>query len=200
MNYLAHLYLAENHPESRIGNFLGDFAKGHISQYELVYSPGIIRGIKEHRTIDTFTDRHPIFIQSKRRLGKKYRLLSGIIIDILFDHLLSQHWQQFNPTEDLDTFIFNNYRILSQHQNILPTKLQKNLSRIIEEDWLGSYQTLDGVELTLTRLSRRVKRENPLPEATRDIQKHYQELDADFLTFFPELISYVNQMRRSPVQ
>ena len=195
MNYLAHLYLAENTPESRIGNFLGDFVKGHLSEYESVYSPGIIQGIKEHRKIDCFIDRHPGFIQSKRRLGKKYRLVSGIIIDILSDHFLSQHWQQFNPTEDLDSFIFNNYQILSQSQDILPKPLQKILPRIIEENWLGSYRELDGVELTLIRLSRRLTRENPLPEAIEDIKKNYPELEADFLSFFPELIRYVHVER-----
>ncbi len=195
MNYLAHLYLAENSPESRIGNFLGDFVKGHLSQYESLYSPGIIQGIQEHRNIDTFTDRHPIFIQSKRRLGKKYRLLSGIVIDLLYDHFLTQHWQQFNPAEDLESFIWSSYHMLTQHQDILPTRLQKLLPKIIAENWLSSYQTLEGIELTLIRLSSRLKKENNLPDAIDDIQNNYLKLETDFLTFFPQLIIYVNQIR-----
>jgi len=195
MNYLAHLYLAENTTDSRIGNFLGDFVKGDLSQYESVYTPGIIQGIKEHRQIDSFIDRHPMFIQSKRRLGKKYRLVSGVIIDILADHFLIQHWQRFSPHEDLDTFLFNSYRMLSQSQGILPTRLQRILPRIIGEDWLRSYEILQGVELTLIRLSKRLKRQNTLPEAIQDIQNNYQELETDFLMFFPDLIRYVEQIR-----
>jgi acyl carrier protein phosphodiesterase len=195
MNYLAHLYLAENTTDSRIGNFLGDFVKGDLSQYESVYAPGIIQGIQEHRYIDSFIDRHPMFIQSKRRLGKKYRLVSGIVIDILADHFLTQHWQRFSPDEDLETFLLNSYRILSQSQSILPTRLQKILPRIIEEDWLRSYQTLDGVEFTLIRLSKRLTRQNTLPEAIQDIQTNYDELATDFLIFFPDLIRYVEQIR-----
>lgn len=195
MNYLAHLYLAENTTESQIGNFLGDFVKGDISQYESVYASGIIQGIKEHRQIDTFIDRHPMFIQSKRRLGKKYRLVSGIIIDILADHFLIQHWQRFSPDEDFETFLFNSYRMLSQSQGILPTRLQRILPRIIEEDWLRSYQTLQGVELTLIRLSRRLKKQNTLPAAIQDIENNYHELETDFFKFFPDLIRYVEQIR-----
>lgn len=195
MNYLAHLYLAENTTDSRIGNFLGDFVKGDIAQHESVYAPGILQGIKEHRQIDSFIDRHPSFIQSKRRLGKKYRLVSGIIIDVLADHFLIQHWQRFSPHEDFETFLLNNYRMLRQSASILPTRLQRILPRIIEENWLRSYETLQGVELTLIRLSKRLKRQNTLPEALQDIQTHYRELETDFLIFFPDLIRYVEEIR-----
>ena len=60
MNYLAHLYLAEDTPESIIGNLLGDFVKGSAIND---YSEGIKAGIKLHRKIDLFTDSHIFFFK-----------------------------------------------------------------------------------------------------------------------------------------
>ncbi|MEM8778255.1 MAG: DUF479 domain-containing protein, partial [Cyanobacteria bacterium P01_G01_bin.49] len=38
MNYLAHLLLAEDSPESRLGNLLGDFVKGKLEGKSLPYT------------------------------------------------------------------------------------------------------------------------------------------------------------------
>jgi len=48
MNDLAHLYLAGPDPYGRIGNLLGDFIKGPLSEYASCYSEGIVKGIKLH--------------------------------------------------------------------------------------------------------------------------------------------------------
>jgi len=64
MNYLAHLLLSGNDEDVIFGNFIGDAVKG--KQYQ-DYSPQIQKGILLHRQIDTFTDAHPVYLQSKRR-------------------------------------------------------------------------------------------------------------------------------------
>ena len=50
MNYLAHLFLAEDNPQSIIGNLLGDFVKGRLEQYKNIYNPEIIAGINISNT------------------------------------------------------------------------------------------------------------------------------------------------------
>lgn len=193
MNYLAHLLLAENHPESRIGNLLGDFVKGKLEQYETCYSEEIINGIKLHRKVDEFTDKHPIFISSKRRIVNNKRL-AGIIIDICYDHFLAKNWDIFYD-EKLDKFVDNIYIELEENRNILPANLQQALPRMIAEDWLGSYKTPEGVGLTFARIARRLKRENNLATALDELMENYAEIEADFLSFFPEVISYVEKIR-----
>jgi acyl carrier protein phosphodiesterase len=56
MNYLAHLFLADDTPESLIGNLLGDFLKGVNKEQ---YSIAIQLGIELHRKVDVCTDSHP---------------------------------------------------------------------------------------------------------------------------------------------
>lgn len=194
MNYLAHLFLAEKTAESRLGNLLGDFVKGNLESWQLHYSPEIIKGIKIHRQVDQFTDEHRIYIRSKRRISPINKVYSGIIIDIFYDHFLAKNWSFFSE-ENLQDFIKNIYGILKDNQPLLPVKLQQVLPRLMTEDWLNSYQTIEGIYLTLIRLSRRLKRENNLALALHDLVNHYQELEADFLTFFPEAIEYVERIQ-----
>lgn len=192
MNYLAHLLLAENSPESHIGNLMGDFVKGNLEQYKTQYSKEIINGIKLHRKVDLFTDTHRIYISSKRRIVD-FRRFSGIIIDVCYDHFLAKHWAMFSD-ESLDSFVNNIYTELQNHQNILPVNLQQALPRMIAEDWLCSYRTPEGVGLAFGRIARRLKRENTLATALDEVMNNYSGIESDFLIFFPEVMSYVQKI------
>lgn len=193
MNYLAHLFLAEDNPESKIGNLLGDFVKGSLEKYIDIYSANIIRGIAQHRKIDAFTDTHEIYCRSKKRIRHNQKHYSGIAIDIYYDHFLSIHWSEFS-SEDREGFIANIYAILQANLELLPDNLKFIVPRIQRENWLNTYRTLEGIDLTLTRISRRFKRVNPLDRACLDLQEHYREIEADFLCFFPELIAYMGEL------
>lgn len=193
MNYLAHLFLANNNSASRIGNLLGDFIKGDLKPLTIIYTRGVIEGIEHHRKLDTFTDTHEIYIRSKRRIAPVYRRWSGIIIDLAYDHFLANHWNLFCE-EPLGDFVETIYDLLEKEKQLLPKRLQQVLPRIIAEDWLGSYKTLTGINLTLVRLSRRLKRENNLDSAGEEIADRYSALESDFLSFFPEAIAYAKTL------
>ncbi len=57
MNYLAHLFLAEENDDAKLGALLGDFVKGTIIDR---YSEKTEREIQIHRKIDFYTDNHAI--------------------------------------------------------------------------------------------------------------------------------------------
>lgn len=189
MNYLAHLLLAENNPDSQIGNFLGDFVKGYLKSYQDVYSQKILEGIRNHREIDTFTDKHPIYIQSKRRITNSRSRFAGIIIDIVYDHFLARNWHDFYE-DSLENFINKIYITLQTNQDKLPPKLQKILPIMIEENWLLSYREIDGIALTFNRLSKRFKKENTLMNSEEELLNNYQELEEDFRKFFPHVLDF----------
>ena len=196
MNYLAHLLLAENTPESRIGNLLGDFVKGKIDQESSPYSPAIIKGIKTHFRVDEFTDKHEIFRRSKKRIYQSQGRFSGVLVDVFYDHFLAKNWDLFS-SEKLEIFADSIYIILQKNNHLLPEKLQLVLPRIILENWLVSYKKVDGIKRTCQRLGKRIKRTNNCAIAHHDLQQNYQELEADFLSFFPELVKYVNTNRHT---
>jgi len=193
MNYLAHAFLSEQNPLSIIGNVMGDFVKGRPSES---YDGEILKWIIIHRRIDFFTDSHSIFRLSKRLISITRRRYSGIIIDIAFDHFLAKNWLRFS-TEDLHGFIDRVYHTLRQHESVLPERLKNILPRLVGEDWLGSYRTLDGIDLTLNRISRRFKRDNMLHNSVEEIKSNYENLEYNFMWFFPKLISYVDEIKMS---
>ena len=113
MNYLSHLFLAGDNEESKIGNLLGDFVKGKLTDE---YSPEIIKGIKAHRKIDKFTDSHDIVRQTRKLISNKRSRYSGVLIDIFFDHFLTVKWDLYSDSE-FDNFIDNSYKILLKYQS-----------------------------------------------------------------------------------
>jgi acyl carrier protein phosphodiesterase len=193
MNYLAHLFLAEDSADSILGNFMGDFVKGHIVDG---YSSGIIRGIITHRKVDSFTDSHERVVSSKRLISADRRRFGGIIVDVCFDHFLARNWNDYSSSE-LNLFIQKAYDLLERHRNILPEKLQIVIPRIIGENWLGSYLNIDGVGVVLNKISKRLKRENNLAGAVEELTSNYEVFEQNFRAFFPELIVYVENYRKN---
>ena len=62
MNYLAHLHIAASTNTNFSGNFLGDFVKGNPDG---LFPREIVQGIRLHRYVDSFTDKHPQVLAAK---------------------------------------------------------------------------------------------------------------------------------------
>ena len=186
MNYLAHLFLSEGTPESLIGNLLGDFVKGSIKN---IYSKEIIKGINLHRKIDSFTDSHPIFRSSKRLISLNRRRFSGMMIDVFYDHFLAKNWSEYSNIA-LSDFTNRVYQVLQENKSILPERLKNILPDMITNDWLKSYQDSNVIDRAINGISRRIKRKNNLCGGVEELLLNYQQLQADFSLFFPELIDY----------
>lgn len=187
MNYLAHLYLADDSPEALVGAMLGDFVKGTGPH---PFSPGILAGIALHQRIDRFTDGHPIVQQSKARIAPARRRFAGILVDVFYDHYLARDWVSYTA-EPLAQFSQRVYRVLEAYEAQLPQRLQQVLPALVQQDWLMTYATQAGIALTLERMSRRLKRANPLAEGIQDLERHYGAIALDFHEFFPELRAFV---------
>ncbi len=191
MNYLAHLYLAEDSPESLIGNLLGDFLKGRGVEG---YCESIKKGIQLHKHVDIYTDAHQIFRQSKRLIDSVNQRYSGIIVDVFYDHFLAKNWLHYSAVP-LHQFTSNVYKTLQDNESILPESLRKHLPNIINNNILMSYAEIQGVKFTLQRLSARLKRANQLENASDDLIAKYECFELNFSQFFPELIDYVQTLR-----
>ena len=60
-----------------------------------------------------------------------------------------------------------------------------------EENWLGSYQRIEGVTDILGRIGRRLRRPLDLTDSLPIFQKHETAFLDDFQAFFPELLAHV---------
>lgn len=187
MNYLAHLFLADDTPESLIGNLLGDFMKGAVKEQ---FSNSIQQGIELHRKIDSYTDSHPLVRNTKSLISLERRRYAGVLLDVFYDHFLAKYWMNYSSIT-LKDFSEKVYNILWENQSILPERLRLAVPKIIEQDWLNSYQEISGIELAVNRLARRARKGNPLAGGVEELKAHYQEIDYSFKNFFPSLIIYV---------
>ncbi len=187
MNYLAHIRLAGDDPECVIGNFLGDFVKGKLS--EDCYTPGIRHGIVMHRRIDAWTDSHERTRECTRLISPERRRWGRVIIDIFYDHLLAANWDKYSD-ETLRDFLDRAYGIILGAADIFPEPVAARIGTIIEDGWIEKYRSISGLSIVFEGISRRVRRKNPLSGSERELVAHYDEMNEHFNQFFPEIIEY----------
>ena len=101
MNFLAHLHLAAHTRSSLAGNLLGDFVKGTLPTGLAAHFD---EGIWLHRKIDAFTDGHPEHKAAVACFEAPWRRFGGKVVDMIYDHWLSQHWGLFS-TEPQPRFL-----------------------------------------------------------------------------------------------
>lgn len=188
MNWLAHLLLSEPQTPHRLGNLLADLVKGSARRG---LPADLQRSLACHRTIDAFTDAHPVVFRSLRRIGPPFERFAGVLVDVFYDHYLARSWARHGPG-DLDDFTSEVYTALQGYVGAIPEKARFVIQRMAAEDWLGSYREVAGVERTLCRLSLRLSRPGLLTPAVQEMLMNYETLDADFQEFFPELARHVS--------
>ncbi|KAB7623706.1 ACP phosphodiesterase [Alkalilimnicola sp. S0819] len=187
MNYLAHLYLADDE-QSLIGHLLADFVRGRVENLD--YPAGVLRGIRQHRAVDSYTDSHALVLRSRRRFSPGRRRYAGIIVDVCYDHFLARHWSRF-AAAPLPRFCKDSYRVLRGARPWLPEPLPGVIARMSAHDWLGGYAELENVDRALHGIAARFRRPTPLAGAIDEISAHYTALEADFLGFFPQLRQFM---------
>ncbi|MFT2007551.1 ACP phosphodiesterase [Pontibacter sp. 13R65] len=192
MNYLAHLFLSGDEEELLIGNFIADAVKG--KQLEQ-YPEGIARGIRLHRLIDTYTDTHPVVHQTKLRLRPHFRKYAPVVADVFYDHFLATGFDQF-ATMPLASFVDRVYQIINQQYDQLPPRVQHFFPYMMRQNWLASYSEIEGIRQALAGMSRRTSFVSGMERAGDELQANYRHYAADFHNFFPELMLYVEQVKK----
>ncbi|KQB41809.1 Acyl carrier protein phosphodiesterase [Flavobacterium daejeonense] len=189
MNFLAHIYLSGNNEYIKIGNFMADGIRG--KQFEK-YPEAIQKGILLHRAIDTFTDEHPLFRQSTKRLHERYHHYAGVIVDIYYDHFLAKNWEKYSE-ENLDDFVSEFYQSLHQNHAVLSEKTKNILPYMEKQNWLSSYQTIEGIHQILTQMDRRTQNNSNMRFASEELLAFYDEFENEFTLFFEEIKSFCKQ-------
>ena len=198
MNYLAHTLLSKAPIDYRLGNLLADPLKGRAWEKA---TPLHQEGMKMHKIIDAYTDVHPCVRASQSRLGER-RYLKGVIIDIVYDHFLSQHWERY-VEQDIELYIKVFYTEASENLQQMPDKAVDFVQSLINYNVLMSYQDFSNLENTFRRIDQRLSARLRAKETASSyfpvIKKHYGAIENDFLGFFPDLISrFIEQAQAKP--
>lgn len=188
MNYLAHAVLSGFKEELLIGNFIADHVRGNHYTH---YPEGIIKGIYLHRQIDSFTDAHPAFKKCKRFFYDGYERYSGVLVDIYFDYLLTQHYQEWQAIE-LRPFCDFAYSVYTRNEKVLPRSSRNFLNYVLENDIYFNYGQIEGVEKVLFHLSHRLKHGILLNESLHLFSENKEEMRFQFDVFWKDIKAFLS--------
>lgn len=190
MNYLAHIALSQPTPYSLVGNLLGDFCKG----IEIDALPNAVRmGLANHRAVDYFTDHHPLVRQAKTFFSSQRRRFAGIALDVLFDHFLIRHWQQFYP-QPFAIAKQQIYRDIALAEHLMPVAMARTMRSVYKNDWFASYEHLPSLGFALDKIAGRIRFRNNFTGVIDEIKPVYSSLEQDFLLFYPQLQQHVQHL------
>lgn len=191
MNYFAHLYLSQPTIASTVGNLLGDFAKGVVVKD---LPKAVSDGLQNHRAVDRFTDSHPVVKDLNQLFSKDRRRFAGIALDVYFDHLLMKYWSVFD-NRNLEMVIQSCYERMQQGQSMMPGEhMITTTSKIVANDWFGSYRDFDSVGHALDRIASRIRFKNNFENVIEEVRQNHHAIEQGFLTFFPELVAHVQSL------
>lgn len=191
MNFLAHLHLSYPNTNEMVGNFIGDYVKG--KQYHR-FTEEIAKGVILHRKIDFFTDRHELPKECRALFRGAYGLYSGIIVDMLFDHLLAKNWNNYCEVELLP-FTHLCYDELALRNDLLPERVQFFLPKMRSYNRLYSYVNIEDMEHAIKQMSIYTSLPDKTEEAIRIFEENGLFIEEKFSLFYKELMAYVNTIR-----
>lgn len=163
---------------------MGDGIRGKDYQR---FHPDIQVGVLLHRSIDSFTDFHAVFRQSKHRLVPKYNHFSGIIVDMFYDHFLAKEWSLYHH-EELHVFCQRFYRELENHYKELNLKTRDLLPYLLKQNWLERYAHLTDLQQILKQMDSRFSFPSKMNESVEDLFEHYESFQREFHLFFKDLM------------
>src|SRR5690606_1607990 len=114
---------------------------------------------------------------------------------IFYDHFLAKNWSNYSD-EKLDIFTERFYQSLRDNYDFLTEKTQKMIPYLINQNWLLSYQTIEGIEIILQKMDNRMKRnsrDSNMQLAVAELKTYYAKFEDEFTTFFEEIRTYSNQ-------
>jgi acyl carrier protein phosphodiesterase len=182
LNFLGHIFLTPDDDEILFGNFIADSVRGNP---EKLYDGRIAEGIRFHRTIDAFTDSHPLVKQGVERFRPTQGRYAAVVIDVIYDHILASQWSQFHE-EELAAFSDSIYTRLEGLQPQFPERVLQFFPFMKSQNWLYNYQFAWGIQKSLEGLDRRSANPTQMHLALDVYQEFESEFQQEFKVFIAD--------------
>ncbi len=183
MNFLAHTHLSNNNEDIIFGNFIADSVKGNSYNK---YRRDIAIGILLHREIDSFTDNHQTFKNSRDIVRSHFGKFSGIVIDIYYDHFLARDWENYH-SQELSAYTSYIYLILAKRFFLLPPRVKRILPFMIGQNWLSGYANIPDLKRVFKGMDRRTGYVSGMDKAIDVLLINYELLHSDFKDFYTQV-------------
>lgn len=189
MNFLAHALLAGDASALIVGGVIGDWIKGPLPG---VLPDDLAKGVALHRAIDSFVESNPAFCRSRSRISVDRRRYAGVLVDVFYDHLLARNWAAIH-NQPLHEYCEAVYRLIKDRLNDIPVSSRPALTLMAEEDWLTSYEQIEGIADVLARMSRRARQPNPLANGEQEFLADVDGFTSDFYVWLDDTREFCQQ-------
>lgn len=187
MNFLAHAFLTPNNGQLLIGNFFGDSFKGKPEKH----GPRMVsEGIKLHRSIDHYTDSHPLVLSAVELFRPQQKRFAPVVTDLVFDHLLASEFQRWSEI-DLSTYTESVFDRIDKEGQHIPEKAMVFYPHLKKHNWLLHYSKMKGLQLALEGMDRRIATPTFLADCVGLVDENREELQGLFNPFFKDLQKHV---------
>ena len=184
MNLLAHLHLSDGLPAGVAGgNLLADFLRRLGAEAP---DAAFAAGVRLHRAIDAFADADPALRAARAGFAPPWRRWGGILLDVAGDFFLTRDWPRYGAVP-LRDHVAARLADVQRYLQDRPTPLRPLVDRLLAEEWLLSYGSMDGLRRAFERLARRSPAAAALRGAEREIERRQPELQAAFDEFYPRI-------------
>jgi acyl carrier protein phosphodiesterase len=153
MNFLAHFWLTDRARLPLAGALLGDVLRGALPPH--MPAP-LAASVTLHRRVDATTDRHPRVVAARATFPPGARRYSGIVLDLLFDHVLARDWPAYS-TQPLPAFAERAARAVHEAGAWFEHAGQHRPEVDRFSALLQSYATAQGIERAIERTARRLR-------------------------------------------
>jgi len=165
-----------------VANLFGDFCKG---KSYLNYPIEIQKGVLLHRAIDSFIDNHPAVREIRKKLYAPLPKVSGIAIDLYFDHLLAKNWQMFHH-RTLTDFLVLFYNHTLNTELTYPCDFLRFIKKLRESKWMNYYASEFGFQKSCEGVSRRLSFDSELINAPSLIAPYKNDLFDAFKSYMKD--------------
>ncbi|MBA2777433.1 ACP phosphodiesterase [Billgrantia kenyensis] len=178
MNFLAHAWLARGGSDDFLyGNLIADGVKGS----DLTAWPAeVALGIRHHRRVDAYVDRHPVVLAARRRAPADIRRFAGIALDLVWDHFVARELALDRLESHL---VLRSYRVISQRG--APTRLERMMPVLVAQDWMHRYADFTFTCDAVRGIGNRLSGPNRLAELVPWLEQDYAGLERDFHQLWP---------------
>ena len=190
MNFLAHLWLADQSGTSLAGSVLGDVVHGSDLS---AYPAEIAAGVRLHRRIDAATDRHPHMVALRQSYPDGARRYAGIVLDLVADYVLIQQWSR-HSAETLDGFCGRCGEAIAAASPWFLLAGGRDSSAPDFAHLLHSYGEVAGIDRAIRRTSTRLRKPELLLKAAED----WRTLAAAMQPHLPELLTDLRRLALEP--
>ena len=182
MNFLGHLYLSDDDHELMIHNLFGDFVRGKdLSRFPIA----VQQGIRLHREIDDFMDRHKRVVETVHVLQPELPKIAGIAMDLYFDHILSKRWAEYHKKDYME-YLSDFYSKADTSESYFGLSFQLFIKKLVRYNWMSYYPSLDGLDKACKGVSARISFPNALVNGKDVFLKHQTEIERTFTIYMED--------------